>query len=93
MSNTNKRVLLDEAEKQTKEIRKLKKWLRNSIGLSTITLVIAYFGISGSGFRFICGVLGVILTIFFICSAFIINLGIRNAGRNVEKILGTAEKI
>ncbi|MDO5516884.1 MAG: hypothetical protein Q4F66_04970 [Clostridium sp.] len=93
MSNTNKRVLLDEAEKQTKEVENLKKWLRNSIGFSTITMVIAYFGITGFGFRFICGVLGVVLTIFFICSAFIINLGIRNGRRNVEKILGTAEKI
>lgn len=93
MSNTNKRILLDEAEKQAKEIENLKKWLRNSIAFSTITMVVAYFGITGFGFRFIFGVLGIILTLVFIVSALIINLGIRNGRRNVEKILGRAEKI
>ena len=84
MSNMNKKVLLDEAEKQTKEIQNLKKWLRSSIGLSTITMIIAYFGITGLGLRFICGILGILFTIIFVGSAFLVNLGIKNGKKNIE---------
>lgn len=93
MNNAKKKLLLDEAEKQTKAINNLKKWLRHSIGLSTITMVIAYFGIKGNGIIFTLGVIGIILTVICLAAAFLINLGIRNGKNNIEKILFAAENI
>lgn len=93
MGKITKKQLLEEAEKQTKILKGLKVWLRNSISLSTIAMVIAYFGIRRSGVSFTFGLIGVIMAVLCIISAFLINLGIRNGKQNVEKILCRVDRM
>ena len=43
MNKKDKKRLIYEAEKQTQEVKNLKRWLTKSIGLSSITMIMAYF--------------------------------------------------
>ena len=76
MLNEKKKLLIDEADKQVKVLKNLKKWLRNFMGFSTIGLVIACWGIQGTTLQFAFGIIGII-----------INMGIKNGEKNVKKIL------
>lgn len=93
MTDKKKKQMLTEADMQTKTIKKLEKWLRNTIASSTIGFVISYWGMQGSGIRFFFGVIGIITTIISVIAALIINMGIRNGKKNVEKILNLAETV
>ena len=88
MSYQKKMQMLDEANKQTKALSKLGKWLKNIKMISTIFFIISYWGLTGSDLRFVFGVMGLISTIVCIIFAIVVNLGIKNGKRNVEKILG-----
>lgn len=84
MNKAQKSKLILEADLQTKEINKLKIWLKNSITVSTIGFVIALFGMQKSNWWF---VIGSIATVLSVIVAIIINMGIKNGKLNVEKIL------
>lgn len=84
MNKSQKNKLIIEADLQTKEINKLKIWLRNVIAISTIGFVITIFGMQKSNFWF---VIGIIVTILSTIIAITINMGIKNGKLNVEKIL------
>ena len=88
----NSKELSREASLQAKEIKKLEKWLRMFLSVSSIFLVIAYWGLKGSGARFAAGIAGVILTVICFLLAAVINLGIKKARGNVRRILELAEK-
>lgn len=92
MSNKEKNKMLNEAHMQTKALKKLEKWLRNSIAFSTVSFVIAYWGVQGENIRFTLGIISSIFTLLSVISAIIINLGIRNGKRNVEKIFKLVER-
>ena len=87
MLNEEKKLLIDEADKQVKVLKNLKKWLRNFMGFSTIGLVIACWGIQGTTLQFAFGVIGIIIMIVCTISSIIINMGIKNGEKNVKKIL------
>lgn len=84
MNKSQKNKLIIEADLQTKEINKLKIWLRNVISTSTIGFVITIFGMQKSNLWF---VIGIIVTILSAIIAITINMGIKNGKLNVEKIL------
>lgn len=87
MLDKKKKMLINEADKQAKALKNLRKWLRNCIAFSTIGLVIAFWGIKGLGVKFILGVIGIIVMVICIIVAIIINMGIKNGEQNVKKIL------
>ena len=86
----NSKELSREASLQAKAIKKLEKWLRMFLSVSSIFLVIAYWGLKGSGARFAAGIAGVILTVICFLLAAVINLGIKKARGNVRRILELA---
>ena len=59
MNKKDKKRLIYEAEKQTQEVKNLKRWLTKSIGISSITMIMAYFGVKSSGILFAIGIIGI----------------------------------
>ena len=88
----NSKELSIEASLQAKEIKKLEKWLRMFLSVSSIFLVIAYWGMQGEGTRFAVGVTGVVFTVICILLAAVINLGIKKGRANVRRMLKLTEK-
>ena len=87
----NSKELTVEASLQAKEIKKLEKWLRMFLSVSSIFLVTAYWGIQGKGLRFAAGVTGIILTAVCFFLAAVINLGIKKGRENIQRMLKLAE--
>ena len=87
----NSKELTVEASLQAKEIKKLEKWLRMFLSVSSIFLVTAYWGIQGKGLRFAAGVTGIILTAACFMLAAVINLGIKKGRENIRRMLNLAE--
>ena len=87
----NSKELTVEATLQAKEIKKLEKWLRMFLSVSSIFLVTAYWGIQGEGLRFAAGVTGIILTAACFLLAAVINLGIKKGRENIQRMLKLAE--
>lgn len=87
----NSKELTVEASLQAKEIKKLEKWLRMFLSVSSIFLVTAYWGIQGKGIRFAAGVTGIILTAACFLLAAVINLGIKKGRENIRRMLNLAE--
>ena len=88
----NSKELSIEASLQAKEIKKLEKWLRMFLSVSSIFLVIAYWGMQGEGTRFAVGVTGVVFTVICVLLAAVINLGIKKGRANVRRMLKLTEK-
>ena len=86
----NSKELTVEASLQAKEIKKLEKWLRMFLSVSSIFLVTAYWGIQGKGLRFAAGVTGIILTAACFLLAAVINLGIKKGRENIRRMLNLA---
>lgn len=86
----SKKQLLHEAEHQKGALDKLKRWMQYAMLFSSCAMVLTWWGLTGAGIRFACGIAGVILVILGILCAALIGLGIRNGRRNVEHILRAA---
>ena len=80
---------LKEIEFQTKMLDNLKKWIRNLIILSSIGIILAYWGLSvQSKMPFtVFGVIGVIITVVSVVLCVVIGLGMKRGKENVDKII------
>lgn len=82
-----KRQALDEARRQKEALARIGAWRRNLFLCASLFLVLAVYGLRGSGALFALGVCGAALTIASVLSMLVVNLSIRNGRRNVERIL------
>lgn len=89
----SKMLLLREAEQQQNALKRLARWMRNAMVLSSCAVVLAWWGLAGSGMRLACGVTGIVLAVLSAACAALIGLGIRNGRRNVSHILQAVERI
>ena len=87
MNAMEKNRLSKEAEMQIKALKKIEKWKNAALAISAIGVVLIYTGFSGDEKNLFLGILGIVLLIISTSSAIILNLGLRNGRRNVEKIL------
>ncbi|WP_242851596.1 hypothetical protein [Clostridium sp. DMHC 10] len=78
MIDEKKKQMIYEAEMQSKLLKKLSKWSINVMGLSSIGVVIAYYGLSHSGIKFAFGIFGILIAVISVIACLIINLAIRN---------------
>ena len=78
MTTQTRAQQLKEIEFQTQMLNNLKKWIRNLIILSSIGIILAYWGL---------GVIGVILTVVSVILCVVIGLGIKRGKENVDKII------
>lgn len=92
MKAEEKKQMMYEANMQNKMLVNLSKWFRNIMTLSSIGVVIAYYGLSGSGVKFAFGIFGVLFTVICVIACLLINLGIRNGRKNVNHILKLINK-
>lgn len=88
----SKKTLLLEAQQQKDALKRLQGWLRNAMLLSSCAAVLAWWGLSGGGFRLACGVAGIVLAAVSVACAALIGLGIHNGRRNVDHILKAVEQ-
>ena len=86
MTTQTRAQQLKEIEFQTQMLNNLKKWIRNLIILSSIGIILAYWGLGvQSKMPFtVFGVAGVIISVIL---CVVIGLGIKRGRANVDKIL------
>ena len=89
MTTQTKTQQLKEIEFQTKMLNNLKKWIRNLIIISSIGIVLAYWGLAvQSKMPFtILGVVGIIITVVGVILCVVIGLGMKRGKENVDKII------
>lgn len=89
MTTQTRAQQLKEIEFQTQMLNNLKKWIRNLIILSSIGIILAYWGLSvQSKMPFtVFGVIGVILTVVSVILCVVIGLGIKRGKENIDKII------
>jgi len=92
MKAEEKKQMVHEADMQGKMLKNLSKWSVDTMVLSSIGIVIAYFGLSGSGIKFAFGIFGIVFSVVCVAACFIINLAIRNGRKNVNHILELIKK-
>ena len=89
MTTQTKTQQLKEIEFQTKMLNNLKKWIRNLIIISSIGIVLAYWGLAvQSKMPFtILGVVGIIITVVSVILCVVIGLGMKRGKENVDQII------
>ena len=78
---------IDEARRQTEALTTIGIWRRVLFLVTSVFVVLAVFGIQGSGVVFGLGIAAAIAAAISGLAMFIVNLSIRNGHRNVERIL------
>lgn len=84
MDHKLKQAYKNEAIYQSNMLKRLQKWLRNSIILSSLGIV---FIIYGNHIHPTLKIIGYIITIISVLVCVIIGLGLRNGQNNISKIL------
>ena len=92
MNAGEKRKILTEAELQQKALKKIQLWKNIAIAISTLGVAVAYAGIAGTSRNLFFGILGVIIILVGLAGALLLNLGLRNGRRNVERMLNLLGK-
>lgn len=87
MNTIEKRYLKNEVEMQLKALRKISIWKTIAIAVSTLGVAITYAGVSGTPHSLFLGILGAAVIIIGAGAALVLNLGLKNGRRNVEKML------
>lgn len=87
MNAVEKRNLSKEAQMQMDALKKISRWRTIAIALSTLGVAAIYAAAAGTTHNLFLGILGIIIILISAGSAVILNLGLKNGRRNVEKIL------
>ena len=91
MTKAEKEAWLKEAKMQMKAIATLEKYNMASLATAGVGAALCYFAVTASNRNPLFIVCSLILAIFGAVSSMVLNLGIRNGKRNVEKILNAVE--
>lgn len=87
MNAAEKRRLSKEAEMQMEALKKINRWKIGAIGASAIGVGMTYAGFFGAQRNLFLGIPGIAVVLLGISCAVVLNLGLKNGRRNVEKIL------
>lgn len=87
----NKSQLIEEARRQSEALKRLSAWRAWAFAFSAVGIFLAYLGFSRTG-NIVLGLFGTLIMILGIAAAGVINQGIRNGSRNVNRILDAAQK-
>ncbi len=91
LNDMEKRTLSKEAQMQMNALRKIRTWRTVAIALSTIGVAVVYAAMGGESRNLLWGILGIGMILISISCAALLNLGLKNGNRNVEKILNVLE--
>lgn len=92
MNVDEKKVLSREAQMQLQAIKRIGVWRKICMILSTLGLAAAYAGFAGTQNHLFLGIFGILVMLLSICAASVLNIGIKNGKRNVEKMLNVLEE-
>lgn len=90
--NAEKRsILSQEAEMQMRALHKISVWKNIAIAVSTLGIALLYAGTAGADRHIALCILGAaVMAVSLICGL-ILNLGLKNGRKNVEKIMAVLE--
>lgn len=91
-SKTDKNTLLQEATMQSKMIANLSKWLKALLLLSSVGIVLVWWGLIGETFSVPVVAGGVVLILGSILAILLVQKAIVNGRRNVDRIMTLASK-
>ena len=91
MPKAEKEAWLKEAKMQMQAIATLEKYNMASLATAGVGAALCYFAVTAANRNPLFIVCSLILAIFGAVSSMVLNLGIRNGKRNVEKILNAVE--
>ena len=91
MTKAEKEAWLKEAKMQMQAIATLEKYNMASLATAGVGAALCYFAVTAANRNPLFIVCSLILAIFGAVSSMVLNLGIRNGKRNVEKILNAVE--
>lgn len=92
MQNLEKKRLSLESEQQLKALKMIGRWRTLALALSAVGIALAYYGFHGAAKNLSMGIPGILLIVVGFAGAAILNLGIRNGKRNVEKMIRLLEE-
>lgn len=92
MNAMEKKRMMKEAELQLKALKKINIWKLIAIAFSTIGVAVTYAGLAGQSRHIFLGILGIVTILVSMLAALLLNLGLRNGRKNVEKILNIVDK-
>lgn len=76
-----------EAEMQLKALKTIRIWKMTAMAVSTLGAAMIYAGIAGTRGNIFLDIFGAVVMVLGLGGALILNLGLKNGRRNVEKIL------
>ena len=89
MQSKMKQAYIGEIQYQTKMLNNLKRWLKISIILSSLSFAFVLFSPS---LGFVCKIIGIIGMVLSIIACILILLGYKNGRNNVNKIIDSLDK-
>lgn len=92
MDAAQKRSLSKEAEMQLAALKTISRWKTLSLAISAVGVAITYASFAGTERKLFLGIFGILVIIIGVICALILNLGLKNGRRNVEKILDAIEQ-
>ncbi len=93
MNAVEKSRLSKEAKMQLAALKKINHWKVTALAVSAIGVAFTYAGLAGDKCNIFLGILGITVILVGTVSAIVLNLGLKNGRRNVEKILETLERV
>lgn len=92
MNAVEKKRLSKEAKMQIAALKKIERWKTIALAASIIGVAVTYAGFAGMEQNVFFSILGITIIIISTVSAIVLNLGLKNGRRNVEKILGILDE-
>ncbi len=92
MNTIEKKKLLNEAQMQMSALKRISIWRTIAIAISTLGVAITYAAMTATNKNILFSILGIIIILTSLVIAIILNLGLKNGRKNVEKILNILDK-
>ena len=92
MNAAERNQLSQEASLQMKALDQISRWKTAALAISAVGVALVYAGFSGIQRNLFLGIPGILLIFAGVGSAVVLNLGLRNGRRNVEKILNVLDR-
>jgi len=92
MDTIEKKKLLNEAQMQMSALKRISIWRTIAIAISTLGVAMTYAAMTATSKNILFSILGIIIILTSLVIAIILNLGLKNGRKNVEKILNILDK-
>lgn len=92
MNVLEKNRLTKEAEMQSAALKRIGRWRFIALALSTVAVAMIYAGFAGLNQNLFMIICGVILLLLSVGCVIVLNRGLVNGRKNVEKILNVLER-